>query len=132
MGWSRIPKNAQVDVDNPNPWFTCDRCGFIWCAKDMAFQYQFEGTSTPQNTGYLVCPPCTDALQPQLAPPIIPPDPMPVFNARVENYAIDEDSYLATQDTGDMFSLNGDQLTTQDDEIIVTDIPNPASSPDTP
>lgn len=132
MGWSRLPKYAEVDPDNPRAWGTCDRCGFVNSLHKMQFQFQYQGTSTPENTGYIVCDRCLDALQPQLSPPIVPPDPMPVFNARVENYSIDEDSYIATQDTGDMFSLNGDQLTTQDDEIIVTDIPNPDSSPDTP
>lgn len=131
MGWSRLPRNAEVDPENPRAWATCDRCGFQWNLFKLAWQYQYEGTAIPQNTMLLVCPKCMDSLQPQLTPQILPPDPPPVFNARPENYALDEDNNLSTQPIDDML-LQSDNITTQSDEPIVTDIPNPADSPSEP
>jgi hypothetical protein len=52
-------------------------------------------------------------------PYILPPDPVPVFNARPEPYTLDEASWLLTQD--------GSILTTQDGRPIGTAIPNPDS-----
>lgn len=71
----------------------------------------------PQNTRLLVCTEgCLDPLNPQDMPYILPPDPLPVFNARPENYTLDETSWLSTQDD--------DIITTQDDEPILANIPN--------
>jgi len=42
------------------------------------------------NKHLLKCPYCLDEPQPQLRAIIIPPDPDPVYNARPEQYAIDE------------------------------------------
>jgi hypothetical protein len=52
-------------------------------------------------------------------PYILPPDPVPVFNARPEPLTIDQGSWLTTQD--------GSVLTTQDGGLIGTAIPNPDS-----
>lgn len=125
MGWSRLPKYAPVDPDSPSAWGSCDRCGFLWPLKDLQWQYEYRGSSIPQNTRILVCPHHLDPPNVQFAPYILPPDPPPIFNARPENYALDEDSWLATG-TG----LEGDALTTQDGKIITTNIPNPADRAD--
>ena len=42
------------------------------------------------RTGYLVCEPCKDTPAPFEKLLILPPDPVPVMNARPEPYAIDE------------------------------------------
>lgn len=77
----------------------------------------------PQNTGFLVCPKHLDPLNPQDTPYILPPDPLPVYNARPENYVLDESSWLGTQD--------GDTITTEDDVPFTTAIPNPDDPADT-
>jgi len=43
-----------------------------------------------QNIRILVCESCNDTPQPQLKPRIIPPDPLPILNARVEPFCYDQ------------------------------------------
>lgn len=84
----------------------------------MSFQYDYLGGSVPQNTGFLKCPKCLDDLNFQRKLLIIPPDPPPLFNTRPEPYTVDETSWLTTED--------GDTITTQDGEDLISNQPNPA------
>ncbi len=115
------PKLAEVDPDNPNAWSTCQRCGFITNISKMVWQWDFRGTPNPINTRILTCgrSTCLDVPQPQNAPIILSPDPEPVFNARPYPYALEESSWLLTQD--------GSVITTEDGTYIGTAIPNPQS-----
>lgn len=83
----------------------------------LQWQYAYQGSTMPQNTRMLKCPKHLDPLNPQDMPYILAPDPMPVFNARPEPYALDESSWLTTQDD--------ETITTQDDDAILANIPNP-------
>ena len=130
MGWSKNPKYAEVDPENPAMWMTCDRCGRIWNSFNMAFQFDYRGSSMLQNLRILCCPTCLDVPQPQLAPYVLPPDPPPIFNARPEPYALDEDSYLSTAGSS-IFSLDGDTLVTDGGDPITPNEPNPADNPQT-
>lgn len=80
---------AFVDPSRPTAFSVCDRCGFWWNRTEMQFQRTWAGP-TIITTGVLVCPPCLDDLQPQLKTIILPPDPEPVMNARVEPFSVDE------------------------------------------
>jgi hypothetical protein len=120
MAYRWKPKYAEVDPDSPRAWGTCDRCGFVWNLNRLQFQYAYQGSMMPQNTNMLVCDNCLDPLNPQDMPYILPPDPLPVYNARPENYDLDESSYLGTQDD--------DTITTQDDEPITVNIPSPSQA----
>lgn len=74
----------------------------------------------PQNTRLLVCADrCLDPLNEQDSPYILPPDPLPVYNARPEPYVLDETSWMSTQD--------GDVITTQDGDSFITPLPNPST-----
>lgn len=55
----------------------------------MKWQMQWAGTQMV-NQNMLVYPDEYDEPQPQLMAIIIPPDPMPITNARPEQYDIDE------------------------------------------
>lgn len=55
----------------------------------MRFQFEYAGTGLV-NTRILVYEDMLDVPQPQFKTVILPPDPIPVMNARPENYAIDE------------------------------------------
>lgn len=123
MSFRWRPKNAEVDPDNPRAWGVCDRCGMTWNLDQLQWQYAYQGSTQPQNTRFLVCPSHLDPLNPQDMPVILPPDPVPVYNARPEPYALDETSWLTTED--------GDILTTQDDDPFVTAIPNPSDAANT-
>lgn len=115
------PRNAIVDAENPAAWGTCDRCGFVWNLNRLTWQYDYQGTPQLQNLRFLVCPPCYDAPQPQLSPFILPPDPPPIYNARPENYVVDETNWLTTQDN--------EIIDTQSGEDLIQSLPNPAPSP---
>lgn len=83
----------------------------------MAFQFDFLGGTVPQNTRFLKCPKCMNALRWQNKLIIIPPDPPPLYNTRPENYTIDETQYLITQD--------GKTLDTQGGLDLTPNVPNP-------
>ena len=123
MAYRWHPKNAEVDADSPRAWGTCDRCGMINNLHKMQFQYAYQGTTVPQNTNFIVCDRCLDPLNPQDTPYILPPDPPPIYNARPENYALDESSDLGTED--------GLSITTEDGVPITTAIPNPSFTANT-
>lgn len=89
MAWRPHPKKAEVNSTNPRAWATCQRCGFIANHDKLQFQYEWRGSQI-QNTNLLVCDQCLDDLQRQLGTIVLPPDPVPVMNARVEPYPIDE------------------------------------------
>lgn len=131
MGWSKNPKYAEVDVDAPVRWQTCMRCGRIYNADKLVWQYDYRGSPILQNTRIMVCTTnCYDVPQVQLAPYILPPDPPPTFNAFPEPYALDEDSYLSTAGSTP-FTLDGDTITTLSGDPITPNEPNPADDPQT-
>lgn len=114
------PRHASKDPGNGS-WTTCDRCGFVSSGNRMAFQYDYAGGPVPQDQRLLVCPRCRDEpnLQHKLTP--LTPDP-PVFrNARPEPYAVDETDWITTQDD--------EVITTQSDDALIEDIPNPDEAP---
>ena len=92
----------------------------IWQLDALQWQYAYQGSTQPQNTRFLVCPKHLDPLNAQDTPNILPPDPIPVFNARPEPYVLDETSWLTTQD--------GDTITAENGETFITPLPNPNST----
>lgn len=92
-------KYAQGDAANPAAFGQCDRCGFWYNLHDLAFQKQWAGTRL-YSTGALVCTTgnrCYDRPQEQLRTILLPPDPLPVLNARVPNFAYEEQTVLIAQ-----------------------------------
>lgn len=84
------PKRAQVDPTNPQAWATSDRNGAVGNHAKMRWQFAWRGPRVV-NTRILVHEDELDDLQRQLGTPaILGPDPVPIANARPENYAIDE------------------------------------------
>ena len=65
------------------------RCGFVGNLIDFKWQFQWRGLKL-MNTGTLVCDDCLDLPQRQLGTIILSPDPMPLANARPEQYPLDE------------------------------------------
>lgn len=111
MAWHPTGR-ARVNSRKPSSFAVCDRCGFLYNHKDLQWQYQFQGTHL-QNLRILVCTQtCLDDPQPQLRTIILPPDPVPVMNARPENYRAEVPSYIST--------LTGVHLVTTDGTNMVT------------
>lgn len=59
-------------------------------------QWDYRGNSLA-NLRLLVCETCLDVPQPQLKPRVIGPDPLPIINARPEQFFIDETDFRTTQ-----------------------------------
>lgn len=74
-----------VDQNHPRALATCDRCGFIYNHDQLRWEMQWVGPKL-QNQRFLVCDRCWDVPQEQLRTIVLPPDPIPIQNARPENY----------------------------------------------
>lgn len=75
--------HATVSVSSPRAFGICDRCGFRYNHDQLAWQFQWQGPRL-QNIRILVCQSCMDTPQEQLRTIVLPPDPVPIFNARPE------------------------------------------------
>lgn len=85
MSYASKLGHAKIDPRNPRAAAVCDRCGFVYNHYALRWQYDFRGR-TLANLRILVCEQCTDEVQPQLKPRILPPDPVAIENARVERW----------------------------------------------
>ncbi len=89
MSYASRSGRALTDPSSPRAFAVCDRCGMWYNMSDLHWQLQWAGL-TIINTGTLVSHQCLDELQPQLKTIILPLDPEPVYNARVEQFSLDE------------------------------------------
>lgn len=89
--------HASVNPTAPSAWGRCDRCGFIYNHKSLQFQFDYRGPRLT-NLRILVCQTCYDKPQPQLKPIMVTQDPLPVINARPEDYNYAADDQITTQD----------------------------------
>ena len=110
---------ANVNPSSPRAFARCDRCGFIYNQVNLKFQYDFRGPRL-QNLRFLVCDTCYDKPQAQLKPIILTEDPLPILNARPEDYAYANNPELSmlVSDTPD--PLTGIPVPT-DVELITED-----------
>ncbi len=76
---------AKVDSRNPRAFGICDRCGFLYNHHNLRWQFDYAGAGLI-NRRILVCGPCEDVPQAQLRNIILPADPTPIMNARIQNY----------------------------------------------
>ena len=111
MGWSQKGR-VIVNQLHPSPQGLCDRCGIPYNLAALNWQFEWAGARL-QNTMFLVCSICMDVPQEQLRNIVLPPDPAPVMNARIENYTVEEDGpdYAVTlegvEGTGSPGTLTG-------------------------
>lgn len=98
MGYGSISGRARTDATNPHAFGVCDRCSLWYNHSDLRFQYDYRGRQLA-NIRVLVCESCYDEPQPQLLPRIIPPDPIPIQNARTELFEQYETNTRITQGT---------------------------------
>ncbi len=83
------PRRARTDPTSPAAWATDDRSGFVGNHEDLRWQYEWAGLKLI-NKQILVYSDMYDEPQRQLGTIVLPPDPLPIMNARPEAYAIDE------------------------------------------
>jgi hypothetical protein len=91
----------------------------------LTWQYDWAGASLI-NKRMLVCNTCYDVPQEQLRAIVVPADPMPIINPRVQDFVTAEQNTRVTsgQNTTDPVTgipiINGDTRITQDDSVRVT------------
>lgn len=125
MAYASRAGRARTSSISPQAHGICDRCGFRYNFIDLKWQYDWRG-ATLQNLRILVCDTCYDTPQEQLRSIILPPDPVPIINARPENYQADETDYasltpsttdpitgLPIPNTTDMATVTGLNMTHQ-------------------
>jgi hypothetical protein len=123
---------GRVSMRSPSALAICDDCNFTYNHCDLRWKIQWSGVKL-QNLRLLVCKTCWDVPQPQLKTIIIPPDPLPVFNARPEHYAQTVPSFVATESGtfsgSDITTENGDNLIWEIEDTPLPDPNNPAQYP---
>jgi len=87
--WRPKPKRARVDPSRPQGWAVDDRTGFIVNHVDLQWQHEWSGFQLI-NQRILTVEPYLDKPQEQLRSIVLPMDPPPIMNARIENYTVDE------------------------------------------
>lgn len=105
MGYASRSGRARTSPSNPQAHAICDRCGFRYTHSSLAFQFDWRG-STLQNTRVLVCRKCNDDQQQQLRSIVIPADPVPIQNPRVQDFVAASTTQRTTsgQDTVDFWT----------------------------
>lgn len=92
---------------------------------NLRWQYDWRGASL-QNLKLLVCSPCYDEPQAQLRAIVVPADPVPITNPRIQDFVAAETNYRVTsgQNTVDPTTglpvPGGNTRTLQNDDTRVT------------
>jgi hypothetical protein len=122
MGYASRSGRARTSSTNPRAFGICDRCALWYNHDQLKWQYDWRGASLA-NTRILVCDTCYDAPQSQLRAIVVPADPVPIINPRVEPYAWDEvdrrqlSGYNTTNPQTGIPVIRGDtRVTSFDDE----------------
>lgn len=93
MAYASQAGRARTNSSSPQAHAICDRCGFRYNWVDLRWQYDWRG-ATMQNIKILVCRECYDRPQEQLRAIVVPADPTPIVNARVQDFRAAETDYL--------------------------------------
>ena len=92
MAYASQSGRARTSPSNPQAFAVCDRCGMWYNRVNLRWQFDWRG-ATIQNTRVLVCDPCYDTPQAQLRAIVVPADPVPIIQPRIEPFAADETDY---------------------------------------
>ncbi len=126
MGYASRLGHARINPSSPEAAGTCDRCGFVYSFSDLRWQFQWAGAML-QNIRILVCYHCEDEPQEQLRAIVLPPDPVPVINARPFNYRAAETDYQTITQPPTIDPVTGipisgtTTLVTQDGQDLTTE-----------
>lgn len=89
MAYASRSGHARTSLTRPRAFAVCDRCARWWNHERLQWQYDWAGVQLI-NKRILVCRPCLDAPQQQLRAIVLPPDPVPIRQPRLEPFADDE------------------------------------------
>jgi hypothetical protein len=103
MAYASIFGRATVDPKNPQAAGICDRCNLVYNLKDLVWEQAWRGNELTR-TGFRVCTrTCLDTPFEQDRPLYLPPDPPPVDQPRVPNYAVQEGNIPQPYDSSEEF-----------------------------
>lgn len=86
---------AAISPTKPRALGVCDKCGFLYNHHYLKWRTDWRGTKL-QNLRMLICDSCYDQYQQNGQRTIIlPPDPVPIMNARPEQYVPDSNPLSA-------------------------------------
>ncbi len=123
MGYASRSGRARTSTTNPQAHAICDRCGARVNHVDLQWQFDWQGVALT-NQRILVCRRCLDAPQQQLRAIVLPADPVPIGNPRVEYFSVYESDNLVTsgEDTVDPITglpvWGGNNLVTQGNDQL--------------
>ena len=123
MAWASRLGRARISAKSPQAAGVCDRCGFIWTHSSLQKQADWRG-AVMMNTNIMVCRRCLDTPQAQWRAIILPPDPVPIQNPRINTWDDYSTDYRATQ--------AGRKRGTEDFQYRVTQPTGPAGVPQYP
>lgn len=100
MAYASQAGRARTSASSPQAHAICDRCGFRYNHFQLKWQFDWAGASLI-NKRLLVCNPCYDMPQEQLRAIVVPADPVPIINPRVQDFVTAETStrYTSGQNT---------------------------------
>lgn len=125
MAYASRSGRAKTNPSFPQAHAICDRCGFRYNHIDLSFQYQWAGKSLI-NKNILVCKSCYDRPQDQLRALLIPADPVPIKNPRIQDTIVAPANLRATSGqnsidkTTGLPIIGGNQRSTQTGDSRVT------------
>lgn len=121
MAYASRSGRARTNATSPQAHGICDRCGFRYNHDDLSWQYDWAGASLI-NRGILVCSACLDTPQEQLRAIVVPADPVPILNPRIEYFSSYSTSERLTSQPSTTDALTGlpipqgETRITQDDQ----------------
>lgn len=127
MAW-RFHSRAWASITRPEAWGQCDRCNQTWLHRQLRFQKKWQGINLA-NLFILVCPVCYDKPQENIRTLIIPLDPVPIVNARRENYDMEVPSYMMTETRQAILTEAGSAIIWEITDTPIPDPDNPAQYP---
>ena len=125
MAYASRAGRARTSSTNPMAHAICDRCGFRYNRVDLRWQYDWRGASL-LNLSQLVCSTCYDEPQQQLRAIVVPADPQPIDQPRLQDFVAAEANNRGTsgQNTVDPITgipiINGDNRITENSQQRVT------------
>lgn len=125
MAYASRSGRARTSARSPQAHAICDRCGFRYNHVNLKWQFDWSGASLV-NRRMLVCNSCYDEPQQQLRAIVIPADPVPIQNPRIEYFVNAEANNRVTSGqnsvdpTTGLPVIGGNNRITQADDNRVT------------
>jgi hypothetical protein len=106
MGYASQAGRARTSATSPQAHAICDRCGFRYNHVDLKWQFDWAGASLI-NKRLLVCNSCYDTPQEQLRAIVVPADPVPIQNPRIQDFVTAEQNTRTTSGANTVDPVTG-------------------------